>query len=652
MFVGLRFAVLSRIGRARRQHGRSPAGRLAPSGTPPSLVAFLVVIASAVPVAVRADDPFSELAEAMVRAAEKVAEELANAPRDNPPVFNFGGGNGQPVKSVDFDTVNSPILGTAVESSMKQQMVLLEKMFDVSGAQRDAIYRRARLGVPRFAVISANAMNFNPDAAQPPDLVHWMQAWLAPVIEDQLSDDQFARWSEQRKREIEWSAEMMSATSVLSLNQTAALTPKQFTQLGNHFKAAYRKSLTRAGTIDRDVWGQDLREILTPTQMKYALNNQQARMMDAQRWMMRVSMHQMSSPTVHEEHAKRWTATEAKLRAEAITDNSVLSSKDETVSLKFGGIDYAKLPMTVGEGPPEGMPGMDFFAPVAEVAAAVEVVEMVEVVAIDDMDAGDPELQPLEVAVEEPNEWQDDDVDVAVEAELALAPPAIGVNNDQRTWDPDSCDSMLVSGASSLKQARQTLEDLLMLQIDRYQQAGAIAEKDALVLSLAGQTDVDRFFTRYRKFKEQYPADKADMNEVNQRQMKVWDLQQECTNGLHRDGSVFAKTLRRIETNGSPAMRKLAEQLESHRTLRYKQFFLFTLTASATLTDKSHAKLSDLIDQCLAVQPTVSFKSSAKAIGEMLQHDSAEALSPTEANSAEAILSQFVNFPANAMPFD
>jgi hypothetical protein len=100
---------------------------------------------------------------------------------------------------------------------------------------------------------------------------------------------------------------------------------------------------------------------------------------------------------------------------------------------------------------------------------------------------------------------------------------------------------------------RQHLDALVRQRIESFSRTHALTAAQEAKLRLAGQGDIKRFLDRVEARRREFEAARMDLNLGMQFLATLGPLRQEFEEGPFGDGSLFAKTLRKIENDARAA---------------------------------------------------------------------------------------------------
>lgn len=154
---------------------------------------------------------------------------------------------------------------------------------------------------------------------------------------------------------------------------------------------------------------------------------------------------------------------------------------------------------------------------------------------------GDRKVRRISVSVPAPPAPDDED------EEIPRPRPVVRLNINNAVLEPESFDQWLFGEEPTERARRRRLDDLLRIQIDivakRHRLTGAEREK----LRLAGRGDIKRFFDRVEEQRRAFEKERQSFRTGLAALRRLDVLVPIYHDGPFGDGSLFAKTLRRIE---------------------------------------------------------------------------------------------------------
>lgn len=136
--------------------------------------------------------------------------------------------------------------------------------------------------------------------------------------------------------------------------------------------------------------------------------------------------------------------------------------------------------------------------------------------------------------------------------------------------DVGQFDSWVFNQYGNASIARESMEARVGIKIRRIEQALTLREEQKKRLQLAGQGDITRFFNRVAHARSEFRELMANQDDLNDAFQLAAPLQQELTEGLFGDGSLFAKVLRgtldsqQRESLEKREQERKQQQLENH----------------------------------------------------------------------------------------
>jgi hypothetical protein len=147
-------------------------------------------------------------------------------------------------------------------------------------------------------------------------------------------------------------------------------------------------------------------------------------------------------------------------------------------------------------------------------------------------------------------------------------------------------------------EAQAMLEARLTMEIERIERSCRITEGQKKQLQLAGRGDLKRFLDRVDEVRRSRPAPKGGPGQANAIQQEMEPLERQLRAGLHREGSMFAKTLKRALSDDQVSAYR--EGLRESRRFRHRarvDLVVGILDMAAGCTDEQRQRLTQLLLQ-------------------------------------------------------
>jgi hypothetical protein len=205
------------------------------------------------------------------------------------------------------------------------------------------------------------------------------------------------------------------------------------------------------------------------------------------------------------------------------------------------------------------------------------------------MAAGNSWAQGLVVEnnVEVAPEASEDEVD-----EVAAAP----VNRAFFVLNDAQFDQWVFGDPGNSRGGRSRLDSLLSLQVDEVGRTCHVSDLDRKKLLLAGRGDIKRFFDLVEEKRRKFDKVKTDQNKVGEIYRELLPLQLALNSGLFGDGSLYAKTLKRILSSQDEV--RYQNLVQEKNEFRYKarvELGVAHLEQAVGFRDEQRRKLVDLI---------------------------------------------------------
>jgi hypothetical protein len=183
------------------------------------------------------------------------------------------------------------------------------------------------------------------------------------------------------------------------------------------------------------------------------------------------------------------------------------------------------------------------------------------------------------------------DVEVEEEAEVAVQPnQAVFILTD------DQFDQWVFGGPRNSKAGRNKLDSLLALQVDDVARMCTLSEVQKKKLLLAGRGDIKRFFDQVEEKRRKFEKVKQDQNKIGEIYQELVPLQTTLNSGLFGDGSIYAKTIRRVLSEEEDA--RYQKVIQDKNRFRYKakvELVVAQLDQTVGFRDEQRRKLVELI---------------------------------------------------------
>src|SRR5271157_2788461 len=183
------------------------------------------------------------------------------------------------------------------------------------------------------------------------------------------------------------------------------------------------------------------------------------------------------------------------------------------------------------------------------------------------------------------------DVEVEEEAEVAVQPiqPVFMLTDDQ-------FDQWVFGGPRNSRAGRNKLDSLLALQVDDVARMCTLSEAQKKKLLLAGRGDIKRFFDKVEEKRKKFEKVKQDRTKIGEIYQELVPLQTALNSGLFGDGSIYAKTIRRVLSEEEDA--RYQKVIQDKKRFRYKakvELVVAQLDQSVGFRDEQRRKLVELI---------------------------------------------------------
>ncbi len=183
------------------------------------------------------------------------------------------------------------------------------------------------------------------------------------------------------------------------------------------------------------------------------------------------------------------------------------------------------------------------------------------------------------------------DVEVEEEAEVAVQPnQAVFILTD------DQFDQWVFGGPRNSKAGRNKLDSLLALQVDDVARMCTLSEVQKKKLLLAGRGDIKRFFDQVEEKRKKFEKVKQDQTKIGEIYQELVPLQTTLNSGLFGDGSIYAKTIRRVLSEEEDA--RYQKVIQDKNRFRYKakvELVVAQLDQTVGFRDEQRRKLVELI---------------------------------------------------------
>ena len=125
--------------------------------------------------------------------------------------------------------------------------------------------------------------------------------------------------------------------------------------------------------------------------------------------------------------------------------------------------------------------------------------------------------------------------------------PVMRLNIRQAVLEPENFDNWLFFDGRPEQGRRRRLEDVLDAKIEATGRMGELTERQRAKLRLAGRGDIKRFFDRVEDRRREFETARQHWQTGFAALQRLGDLSIIYQEGPFGDGSLFAKTLRRID---------------------------------------------------------------------------------------------------------
>ena len=183
------------------------------------------------------------------------------------------------------------------------------------------------------------------------------------------------------------------------------------------------------------------------------------------------------------------------------------------------------------------------------------------------------------------------DVEVQEEAEVAVQP-----NQGVFMLTDDQFDQWVFGGPRNSRAGRNKLDTLLTLQVDDVARMCTLSETQKKKLLLAGRGDIKRFFEKVEEKRKKFEKIKQDQNKIGEIYQELVPLQVMLNSGLFGDGSIYAKTVRRVLSEEEDA--RYQKVIQDKNRFRYKakvELVVAQLDQTVGFRDEQRRKLVELI---------------------------------------------------------
>jgi hypothetical protein len=183
------------------------------------------------------------------------------------------------------------------------------------------------------------------------------------------------------------------------------------------------------------------------------------------------------------------------------------------------------------------------------------------------------------------------DGEVEEEAEVAVQP-----NRAVFMLTDDQFDQWVFGGPRNSRAGRNKLDSLLALQVDEVSRMCTLSEAQKKKLLLAGRGDIKRFFDQVEEKRKKFAQVKQDRNKIGEIYQELVPLQVALKSGLFGDGSIYAKTIRRVLSEEDDA--RYQKVIQDKNRFRYKakvELVVAQLDQTVGFRDEQRRKLVELI---------------------------------------------------------
>jgi hypothetical protein len=183
-----------------------------------------------------------------------------------------------------------------------------------------------------------------------------------------------------------------------------------------------------------------------------------------------------------------------------------------------------------------------------------------------------------------------DEEEEAVENEAPQRVQPVFMMND------DQFDQWIFGGPRNSGAGRNKLDTLLTLQVDDVSRACGLSELQKKKLLLAGHGDIKRFFDRVDEKRRKFDKVKNDQNKIGEIYQELQPLQMALNSGLFSEGSIFAKTLKKVLAHEQAS--RYEAMVREKRLFRYRakiELIVASLDQTVGFSDDQRRALIELI---------------------------------------------------------
>jgi len=160
----------------------------------------------------------------------------------------------------------------------------------------------------------------------------------------------------------------------------------------------------------------------------------------------------------------------------------------------------------------------------------------------------------------------------------------------------DQFDQWVFGGPRNSRAGRNKLDSLLALQVDDVARMCTLSEAQKKKLLLAGRGDIKRFFDKVEEKRKKFEKVKQDQTKIGEIYQELVPLQAALSSGLFGDGSIYAKTIRRVLSEEEDA--RYQKVIQDKNRFRYRakiELVVAQLDQLVGFRDEQRRKLVELI---------------------------------------------------------
>lgn len=168
----------------------------------------------------------------------------------------------------------------------------------------------------------------------------------------------------------------------------------------------------------------------------------------------------------------------------------------------------------------------------------------------------------------------------------------------KREWlvPPEQFDQWVFQNASSAEDQRKVFETKLALTIFQIDGVCQLTDEQRLTLQLAGELDINRYFSKYMQVKDYYLKNKPDQNNFNEVWQLIQPLQRIAQVGLFGEDSAVRKISRQmLEEEQQKRFREIEHQRREYRYRALVEMYVMMLDDAAPLSAEQRKRLVKLI---------------------------------------------------------